>query len=135
MGGLAWLVGLVGSDRVGVARTVLDGNVTTDTVGGGASAVVVLESLGHVLDLAHVLLKFGLQGISKDGAVLDAARRVGAGGNGFLESINVPSVHKVTVVSAACWVSVGCGWVKRVCKGETYRWCHRWTRRIHQPGP
>jgi hypothetical protein len=100
-GGLSsWGAGLEG---VGVAGAVLDFNVSAKAL-GGAGAVIGLEDLGHLLDFALALLRLRLQGGCEDGAVFDAAREVGAGVDCGLESVDVPAVHEVGMVSVACGI-------------------------------
>jgi hypothetical protein len=83
-----------------VLRAVLDGNVSAETV-RGTGAVVGVEGLGHGLDLALALFGLGLEATSKDGAVLNTTRGVGAGADGGLESVDIPTVDEIGVVSVA----------------------------------
>ena len=100
-GGNGLLVILVSSLKGrGVLRSVLDGNVTAETL-GGTSTVVDGEDLGHGLDLASGLLGLGLETGREDRAVLNTTRGVGAGSDGGLESVDVPAVDEISVVSVA----------------------------------
>jgi hypothetical protein len=56
-----------------VLGSVLDRDVTAKAV-GRTGAVVNVEDLGHVLDLAGGLLGLGLQTAGEDGAVLNTTR-------------------------------------------------------------
>lgn len=95
------LVVLVASlEGRGVLRSVLNLDVTAEAV-GRTSAVVDVEDLGHVLDLAHGLLGLGLEASGEDRAVLNATREVGASLDGRLESVGVPAVDEISVVSVA----------------------------------
>jgi hypothetical protein len=85
-----------------VSGSVLDGDVAAERV-GRTSAVVVVEHLGHLGNLASVLLLLGLEATGENGAVLNAAREVGASVDGRLEGIDVPSVHEIGVVTTACF--------------------------------
>jgi hypothetical protein len=101
-GGSGWLIWGSGLEGVGVARTILDGNVSAESL-GGAGTVVVVEGLGHLLDLALALCGLALEAGGENGAVLNATGEVGALGDGGLEGIDVPAVHEVTVVAVAYW--------------------------------
>lgn len=93
------LVVLVASlEGRGVLGSVLNLDVTAEAV-GRTSAVVDVENLGHVLDLAHGLLGLGLEASGEDRAVLNATREVGAGIDSLLEGIDVPAVDEISVVS------------------------------------
>jgi hypothetical protein len=85
---------------VGVLGAVLDGDVTAETI-SGTGAVVLAQVLGDVFNLALALLLLGLQGAGEDGAVFNTARGVGAGVDGGLEGLDVPTVDEVGVVSVA----------------------------------
>lgn len=94
------LVGAAWLEWVGVSRTVLDRDVSAKTL-GGASAVVLLENRGHVLDLAFSLLGLGLEGRREVLAVLDAAGGVGAVVHSSLKNVDVPAVNEIGMVSVA----------------------------------
>jgi hypothetical protein len=47
------------------------------------------------------LFGLGLEATSKDGAVLNTTRGVGAGADGGLESVDIPTVDEIGVVSVA----------------------------------
>jgi hypothetical protein len=91
---------VAGVERVGVLRTVLDGNVTAEAV-GGSGAVVLLEVIGHGLDLALGLLGLGLEGVSEVNTVLDTAGGVCAVIDSVLEGLDVPAVDEISMVTIA----------------------------------
>jgi len=101
------LVVLVASlEGRGVLGSVLNLDVTAEAV-RRTSAVVDVENLGHVLDLARGLLGLGLEASGEDRAVLNATREVGAGLDSLLEGIDVPAVDEISVVSVGSGVTVG----------------------------
>lgn len=126
------LVVLVSSLKgCGILGSVLNGDVTAETV-GRTSAVIDREDLGHGLDLAGGLLRFSLEGTGEDWAVLNATRGVGAGGDGGLEGVDVPSVDEISVVSVTYLALV----VNRHRNiGVTYQLGHRWTTRTDRGSP
>lgn len=126
------LVVLVSSLKgCGILGSVLNGDVTAETV-GRTSAVIDREDLGHGLDLAGGLLRFSLEGTGEDWAVLNATRGVGAGGDGGLEGVDVPSVDEISVVSVTYLALV----VNRHRNiGFTYQLGHRWTTRTDRGSP
>ena len=129
-----WFVAGAWLERVGVLGAVLDGDVSTQAL-RRAGAVVCAQGFGQVLDFAGCLFGLGLQAGGEDGAVFDAAGRVGAGCDGRLEGGDVPAVDEVGVVAVACaGVSKGEGIWGREGDGR-YRLGRRWTRRIGRPCP
>jgi len=96
-----------GLEGVGVLGTILDWDVTTETI-GRSGAVVVLERRGGVLNFAGALLGFGLEFARENGTVFDAARQIGASVDGRLEGIDVPTVDEIGMVTVSCpYQSVG----------------------------
>jgi len=93
-------------ERLGVAGTVLDWDVAAETL-SWAGAVVGLENLGHVVDLALTLLELSLELAGKVLAVFGSAGGVGAVIDSGLKSVDVPAVHEITVVTVSSWVTVG----------------------------
>lgn len=94
LAGATWL------EWVGVSGAVLNGDVSAETL-GRSGTVIVGENRRELLDIALVLLGFGLEFASEEGAVFGASGLVGTSRHGRLQDIDVPAVDEIGVVPVA----------------------------------